>query len=69
MPEQNLEGYATVNSLAHYRFQKIPSDENPSDDLAISPVTGIFVHESTDVWAIGFDNGSLATTGCRRVVV
>ncbi len=47
----------------------IPSDENPSDDLAVSPVTGIFVHESTDVWAMGFDNGSLATKGCGRVVV
>jgi len=68
MPEQNLQGYATVNSLAHYRFQKIPEDNNPSDDLAVSPVTGIFVHESTDVWTIGFDNGdTLGVTGSHPI--
>jgi len=27
MPEQNIQGYATVQSLAHYRFQKIPESD------------------------------------------
>jgi len=36
--------------------------------LAVSPVTGIFVHTSTDVWKVHFDNGdSLGVTGSHPI--
>jgi hypothetical protein len=64
MPEQGLNGYATLTSLAHFRFTKIPADDNQNDDYKLRPVTGIFEHYSNDVWHLIFDNGdTLGVTG------
>ncbi|HHH49509.1 MAG TPA: hypothetical protein ENK52_00865, partial [Saprospiraceae bacterium] len=57
MPEMNTQGYATITSLAHYRKTK-NLDEEPNDkNYVFQPITGIFVHQSNDVWNLIFDNG------------
>ena len=53
MPEQGLNGYATITSLAHFRFTKIP-EENSANDYELQPITGIFEHTSNDVWELSF---------------
>jgi len=32
-------------------------DENEADDFGFQPVTGIFTHQSNDVWTLEFDSG------------
>ena len=67
MPEQGLNGYATITSLAHFRFTKIP-EENSANDYELQPITGIFEHTSNDVWELVFDNGdTLGVTAAHPI--
>jgi hypothetical protein len=58
MPEQGLEGYATLTSLENFHVRKKPNYivEEQNADLAITEVTGIFIHASKDVWKLYFEN-------------
>jgi len=58
LPEQGISGPFKITSIRHITPQKKPVDEDETDDYAYRPVTGLFVHESNDVWKIKFDNGS-----------
>lgn len=63
LPEQGISGPNIITAIKHILPQKIPADENPTDNYETRPVTGIFVHQSNDVWTLRFDNGdSLGVT-------
>jgi hypothetical protein len=57
LPEQGITGLSEITSIRHILPQKVPIDEDTEDDYGFQPVTGIFVHESDDVWTLTFDNG------------
>jgi hypothetical protein len=57
LPEQGISGPFKITSIKHIIPQKKPVDEDPSDDYEYRPVTGLFTHQSNDVWKISFDNG------------
>lgn len=57
LPEQGISGLSEITSIRHILPQKVPIDEDTEDDYGFQPVTGIFVHESDDVWTLTFDNG------------
>jgi hypothetical protein len=56
LPEQGISGQFRVTSIKHILPQKKPVDDE-TDDFGLQPITGIFVHESDNVWALRFDNG------------
>jgi hypothetical protein len=57
LPEQGITGLSQITSIRHLLPQKRPVDEDPTDDYGFQPVTGIFVHQSDNVWTLTFDNG------------
>ncbi|HMS30463.1 MAG TPA: polymorphic toxin-type HINT domain-containing protein, partial [Saprospiraceae bacterium] len=58
LPEQGISGPFKITSIKHIIPQKKPVDEDEADDYEYRPVTGLFVHESNDVWVIKFDDGT-----------
>lgn len=58
LPEQSISGPFKIISIKHITPQKKPVDEDEADDYEYRPVTGLFVHESNDVWKITFDDGT-----------
>lgn len=58
LPEQGISGPFKITSIKHIIPQKKPVDEDEADDYEYRPVTGLFVHESNDVWKIKFDDGT-----------
>ncbi|HRI02059.1 MAG TPA: Hint domain-containing protein [Saprospiraceae bacterium] len=58
LPEQGISGPFKITSIKHIIPQKKPVDENPNDEWEYRPVTGLFVHQSNDVWKIKFDDGT-----------
>ena len=58
LPEQGISGPFKITSIKHIIPQKKPVDEDPNDDYDYRPVTGLFTHESNDVWKIKFDDGT-----------
>lgn len=58
LPEQGISGPFRITSIKHITPQKKPVDEDVADDFEYRPVTGLFVHESNDVWKIKFDDGT-----------
>ena len=57
LPEQGISGPFKITSIKHIIPQKKPVDEDESDEWEYRPVTGLFTHQSNDVWKITFDNG------------
>jgi len=57
LPEQGISGPFRITSIKHILPQKRPVDEEEADDFAFQPVTGIFIHQSNDVWRLTFENG------------
>ena len=57
LSEQGISGPFKITSIKHIIPQKKPVDEDPNDEWEYRPVTGLFTHQSTDVWKIAFDNG------------
>jgi hypothetical protein len=57
LPEQGISGPFKITAIRHILPQKKPVDEDPTDDYDYRPVTGIFVHQSDDVWTLTFDSG------------
>jgi hypothetical protein len=58
LPEQGISGPFKITSIKHITPQKKPVDEDEADDYEYRPVTGLFVHQSNEVWKIKFDNGT-----------
>ncbi len=56
LPEQGISGPFKITSIRHIQPQKIPVDEDPDDDYEYRPVTGLFTHQSDDVYSIGFSD-------------
>jgi hypothetical protein len=57
LPEQGITGPSRITSIKHILPQKRPVDNDENDSFGLQPITGIFVHQSEDVWALKFDNG------------
>jgi len=57
LPEMGINGLFEITSIKHIIPQKKPVDEDEADDYNYKPVTELFIHESSDVWKIRFDNG------------
>ena len=57
LSEQGISGPFKITSIKHIIPQKKPVDEDESDDYSYKPVTGLFIHSSSEVWNIKFDNG------------
>ena len=57
MPEMGLDGIAQITLIAKFDNSKSLEGSN-SDDKTYSTqlITGLFEHQSSDVWLIGFDN-------------
>lgn len=58
LPEQGISGLFKITSIKHIIPQKKPVDEDENDEWEFRPVTGLFTHQSNDVWKITFDNGT-----------
>ncbi len=58
LPEQGISGPFKITSIKHIIPQKKPVDEDENDEWEYRPVTGLFTHQSNDVWKITFDNGT-----------
>ncbi|HMP30637.1 MAG TPA: Hint domain-containing protein [Saprospiraceae bacterium] len=58
LPEQGISGPFKIISIKHIIPQKKPVDEDPDDDWEYRPVTGLFIHESNNLWNIPFDDGT-----------
>jgi hypothetical protein len=56
LPEQGISGPFRITSIKHILPQKRPTDEDPTDNFGFQPITGIFTHQSDDVWTLHFDN-------------
>lgn len=68
LPEQGISGPFKITSIRHIQPQKIPVDEDPEDDYEYRPVTGLFTHQSNDVYTIGFTNApSLGVTATHPI--
>lgn len=62
LPEQGINGPFRVTAIKHILPQKKPS-EDAGDGYDWKPVTGLFEHQSNQVYTISFDNGeSLGVT-------
>ncbi len=59
LPEMGISGSFRITSIRHIIPQKKPVDEDQSDEWEYRPVTGLFTHQSNDVWKITFYNGEL----------
>jgi len=57
IPEMGISGPFRITSIKHIIPQKKPVDDDEADDYDYKPVTGLFIHEASDVWKIEFDNG------------
>jgi hypothetical protein len=57
LPEQGITGPSRITSIKHILPQKRPVDNDGNDSFGLQPITGIFVHQSDDVWTLEFDNG------------
>jgi len=57
LPEQGISGPFRITAIKHIIPQKKPVDEEEADDYDYRPVTGIFIHQSDEVWTLTFDNG------------
>mgnify|MGYP002361899030 CR=1 FL=1 len=68
LPEQGISGPFKITSIRHIQPQKIPVDEDSDDDYEYRPVTGLFTHQSDDVFSIGFTNAtSLGVTATHPI--
>ena len=68
LPEQGISGPFKITSIRHIQPQKIPGDEDPDDDYEYRPVTGLFTHQSNDVYTLGFTNApSLGVTATHPI--
>ena len=56
LPEQGIDGPFRVTAIKHIIPQKKPS-EDAGDGYNWKPVTGLFEHQSDQVYEISFDNG------------
>jgi len=56
LPEQGISGPFRITSIKHILPQKRPTDDDKTDNFGFQPVTGIFTHQSDDVWTLHFDN-------------
>jgi Pretoxin HINT domain len=56
LPEQGISGPFKITSIRHILPQKEPKDEDSNDDYEYKPVTGLFIHQSYQVYNISFDN-------------
>ncbi|MEM9917957.1 MAG: HNH endonuclease [Bacteroidota bacterium] len=56
LPEQGILGQNRVTSIKHILPQKRIGEEG-ARNFILSPVTGVFVHQSNDVWSLTFENG------------
>jgi len=59
LPEMGISGPFRITSIRHIIPQKKPIDEDDNDEWEYRPVTGLFTHQSNDVWKITFDNGEV----------
>ena len=57
MPEQGISGPFRITSIKHILPQKIPVDDDETDEYGYRPVTALFTHHSNQVFIIDFDNG------------
>ena len=57
LPEQGISGPFRITSIKHILPQKRPEDEDAGKSFVFRPVTGIFIHQSNDVWTLKFDSG------------
>jgi hypothetical protein len=55
--DQGVEGSNIVTKIEHCRNNLTPASEISDPDFVYSRVTGIFAHNSNDVWKLTFDNG------------
>ena len=55
--DQGVEGSYIVTKIEHCRNNLTPASEISDPDFVYSRVTGIFAHNSDDVWKLTFDNG------------
>jgi hypothetical protein len=60
LPEQGISGPFRITSIKRLLPQKRPEDEEAGKGFVFRPVTGIFIHESNDVWTLEFDSGDTA---------
>ncbi len=68
LPEQGISGPFKITSIRHIQPQKIPVDEDPDDEYEYRSVTGLFTHQSDDVYTIGFTNHpSLGVTATHPI--
>ncbi len=66
--EQGISSPFKITSIRHIQPQKIPGDEDPDDDYEYRPVTGLFTHQSNDVYTLGFTNApSLGVTATHPI--
>lgn len=56
IPEQGISGPFRITSVKHILPQKRP-ETDPNEDYTWKPVTGLFEHNSDNVYEISFDNG------------
>ncbi len=57
LPEMGISGPFKITSIRHILPQKKTADNDEADEYGYKPVTGLFIHEASDVWKIRFDNG------------
>lgn len=57
LPEQGITGPFRITSIKHIIPQKKPVDDDEADEYGYKPITGLFIHEASDVWKLTFDNG------------
>jgi hypothetical protein len=57
LPEQGISGPFRITTIKHLLPQKRPEDEDAGKGFVFRPVTGIFTHQSNDVWTLAFDSG------------
>ena len=57
-----------ITAIKHLLPQNRPVDEDADQGFVFRPVTGIFIHQSNDVWTLEFDSGdTLGVTASHPV--
>ncbi|MFN8320501.1 MAG: EndoU domain-containing protein [Saprospiraceae bacterium] len=59
LPEQGISGPFRITSIKHISPQKKPVDDDETDNYEYRLVTGLFTHQSNDVWKLTFDDGTV----------
>jgi hypothetical protein len=58
LPEQGISGPFRITSIKHILPQKLPECDDIDSDYDFRPVTGLFIHQSNDVWTLRFEDGT-----------